>query len=389
MTAALLDRTPQTRAKSPPGLRLLVLARIACEEGASRGELLREIGPYAGDENATRLAVERELAQLIRDSQAIELKARFTASPDGVVGLLGELGLKALPGTWVEMLEVRLVAKALGIEREPSARLKVLGKPDVLRAEVLIHGYGLQLRGTASATRVRAALALIALERAFGNKIKGELTNGSGFNAKAARVLAGQLLKRPRDAGTDKRLVTLLAAEQVGAMKLDTETVRTALIRKWAGVPPEQPQLTGLMRLPETGTSKTARVAPVVLSPAVPAAPSLAPSEAVAVTRPLAAARPDLPGFVRVVQQAADQHAQGWPGNRKALVSRVYNAIAAKHPGWGLSLVEFKAMLAECHRIGQLVLATADLKDKGMLDELRLSAVTYKNTVWHLVRVEE
>ena len=165
MTAALLDRTPQTRAKSPPGLRLLVLARIACEEGASRGELLREIGPYAGDENATRLAVERELAQLIRDSQAIELKARFTASPDGVVGLLGELGLKALPGTWVEMLEVRLVAKALGIEREPSARLKVLGKPDVLRAEVLIHGYGLQLRGTASATRVRAALALIALER--------------------------------------------------------------------------------------------------------------------------------------------------------------------------------------------------------------------------------
>ncbi len=392
MTAALLERTPDTRTKPLPGLRLLVLARIACEEGATRGELIREIGPYAGDENATRLAVERELAQLIRDSKAIELKARFTASPDGVVLLLGELALKALPATWTEMLEVRVVAKALGIEREASTRLKFLGKPDVLRAEILIHGYGLDLRGTASATRVRAALALIALERAFGNKIKGELTSGSGFNAKAARVLAGQLLKRPRDAGTDKRLVTLLAAEQVGAMKLDTETVRTALIRKWAGVPPEPPQLTGLMRQSEPIAPAVVVPARSVAAPAtrlVPVAPPVVAARPAETARPPAAARPDLPGFVRVVQQAAAQHSEGWPGNRKALVSRVYNAIAAMHPGWGLSLVEFKAMLAECHRIGQLVLATADLKDKGMLDELRLSAVSYKNTVWHLVRVEE
>lgn len=396
MTAALLDRKPGTRPKALPGLRLLVLARIACEEGASRAELIREIGPYAGDESATRITVERELAKLILDSRAIELKARFTASPDGVALLLDALALKTLPKTWSEMLEVRLVAKALGLERETPARLKMLGKPDVLRAEIVIHGYGLKLRGTASATRIRAGLALIALERAFGNKIKGDLTSGSGFNAKAARVLAGQLLKRPRDAGTDKRLVTLLAAEQVGAMKLDAEALRTALIRKWAGVPPEPPQLTGLMRQPDVVVPVVAApqsaVLPAVTQSAARAAPSslpLAPAKPIEPPRPPAAARPDLPGFVRVVQQAAARHAEGWPGNRKAMVSRVYNAIAAAHPGWGLSLVEFKAMLAECHRIGQLVLATADLKDKSMLEELRQSAISYKNTVWHLVRVED
>ena len=67
----------------------------------------------------------------------------------------------------------------------------------------------------------------------------------------------------------------------------------------------------------------------------------------------------------------------------------VWGAIAAKHPGWGLSEIEFKAMLAEAHRTGHIVLATADLKDKRLLRELQESAIAYKNTVFHLVRVED
>jgi hypothetical protein len=46
-------------------------------------------------------------------------------------------------------------------------------------------------------------------------------------------------------------------------------------------------------------------------------------------------------------------------------------------------------MLAEAHRSGQLVLATADLKDKSALKELEDSKILYKNTVWHFVRVED
>ena len=430
MTVALIDRKPSAEAaKGMPGLRLMVLARIACEEGATRGELMREVGALIGSDTASRLPVEAELAQLVRGSLALEHKSRFMASPQGVGLLLGELGLKVLPKTWNELRDIRLVAKARGLETEPASRLKALARPDDLRAEILITTYGLKLKGTASPQKLRAALSLVALERAFGNKIKSELTSSNGFNAKAARVLAGQLLKRPRDAGTDKRLVTLLAAEVAGSAKLDGEAVRAALLRRFAGggarpqyvyrdvargrrAQSNEGQANQGQSIQDQvnqeqvnqGQSNRSAVAGAAVAgdasreversrgAGYAEAASAVVSEQKTVpqaARPAVASRPDLPGFVRVVKLTAAQLAEGWVGNRKAMISRVFNAIATAHPQWGLSLVEFKAMLAECHRIGHLVLTTADLKDKRQLDELKQSAITYKNTVWHLVRVEE
>ena len=46
-------------------------------------------------------------------------------------------------------------------------------------------------------------------------------------------------------------------------------------------------------------------------------------------------------------------------------------------------------MLVETHRLGLIVLVNADLKDKAKLATVEASAVSYKNTVWHYVRVEE
>ena len=104
--------------------------------------------------------------------------------------------------------------------------------------------------------------------------------------------------------------------------------------------------------------------------------------------RPAAATRPDLAGFANVVQSAASIRAEGWPGNRKAFISHVWSVVQEKHPEWGLTDIEFKAMLAEAHRTGHVVLANADLKDKKSMKDLQDSAVAYKNTVWHFVRVE-
>lgn len=366
-----------------PGLRLMVLARIACDEGATRPELARELGGYVGSGPLARVPIETELAQLVRAGLATETKARFTASPEGVERLLADLGLKGLPKTWAEMRDIRLVAKALGIECAAASRLKGIANADILRGEILAGAYGLKLKGSVSTIKLRGALALVALDRAFGNRIKGELTASAGLNAKASRVLAGQLLRKPRDPGTDKRLVAMLAAECVGSAKLDGEALRTALLKRLAS---------GASAAPTTPASPSEpsqrKVVQVAEGPAL-TGQDAAPLSGVPVERPAVANRPDLPGFVRVVQAFSAQHADGWPGNRKALVSRVFTAIAEAHPGWGLTLVEFKAMLAECHRIGKLALVTADLKDKGLLDELRQSAITYKNTVWHLIRVEE
>jgi|LNFM01.1.fsa_nt_gb hypothetical protein len=384
MTTAVLERKPHAATgEANPGLRLMVLARIACDEGATRPELARELGAYVGVGPVARMPIEAELAQLVRAGHAIESRSRFTASPEGLERLHLELNIKALPKTWAELRDIRLVGKALGIERDAASRLKGLADPDVLRAEVLIRFYGLGLKGSSSSIKLRTALAVTALERAFGNRIKSELSTSTGLNAKASRVLAGQLLRKPRDAGTDKRLVAMLAAEAVDSPKLDIDQLRAGILKRYAtGGCPVAPAA----RLEPAASRPETVVPPAAPNKPAPAAPSAASTASA--QRPSAANRPDLPGFVKVVQAAATAHAEGWPGNRKALVSRVYTAISAEHSGWGLSLVEFKAMLAECHRIGKLALVTADLKDKRLLDELKLSAITYKNTVWHLVRVE-
>ena len=86
---------------------------------------------------------------------------------------------------------------------------------------------------------------------------------------------------------------------------------------------------------------------------------------------------------------AARACAAGWPGNRKAYISHVWQAIRAAHPEWALSEIEFKGMLAEAHRTGHVVLANADLKSKRALPELQESALVYKNTVLHFVRVAD
>ncbi len=99
--------------------------------------------------------------------------------------------------------------------------------------------------------------------------------------------------------------------------------------------------------------------------------------------------RPDFQGFVAAVRHFADSVADGWAGNRKAYVSRVWRALADRYPGWQLSEIEFKGMLAEAHRAGVLLLANADLKDGTSIADVQASAIVYKNTIFHYVRVDD
>ena len=103
---------------------------------------------------------------------------------------------------------------------------------------------------------------------------------------------------------------------------------------------------------------------------------------------PPVAGRPDLPGFASEVRRHAVSQAQGWVGNRKAYISHVWRNIREKRPEWGLSEIEFKCMLAEAHRAGQLALANADLKDKDNIKDVQESAVSYRNAVFHFIRVD-
>ena len=98
--------------------------------------------------------------------------------------------------------------------------------------------------------------------------------------------------------------------------------------------------------------------------------------------------RPSLEAFALDILSLAAPVAEGFAGNRKAYISRVWRAVQLARPHWGFSEMEFKAMLADAHRSSRLVLANADLKDERDLRDVHDSAVSYRNAVFHFVRVD-
>ncbi len=377
----LVAERAETGAMTP--LRGLVLVRVVSDGGVTRAGLIRDLNAFVGHRLSPgewRQRAEQELTALLAARYCTESRGRFTPIEAGRAAAEDFLGCK-LPAkaSWPDVRDVQLVARALGVSGDSQANIKSLAKPEGLRALIVQKGFNLPLKGSQSPSRIRADLAVVALERAFGNKIKRGLGAGSGLSSKAGRVLAGQLSRRPQDYGTDGRLVAQLAAELAGAAQSDADALRVALLRSLVSQAAAAPRI-------EAGR-------PVVQQPpASPARPAndAGPSLAVAAAKvPPATQRPDVTDFAAEVHAAARTRAEGWPGNRKAFISHVWQVVRQGRPEWALTEIEFKCMLAEAHRAGHVVLASADLKDKKNMKELQESAIGYKNTVWHQVRVED
>jgi hypothetical protein len=339
----------------------LLLARIACAGGATRPQLVRDLGPLFANKLSPaewRSRTDTALARLADKSQLRENRGRYRASEEGATAVARFLGEKeAHARAWSEQRDLWLIAKALGADAaKPNVR-KALTRPEGLSALIVQKAFGLALREALSPSKLRTALALVAQERASEAGNAGARKAGA-LSAEESRALAAQLLQSPRDFSTDARLIAASSAEQVGAARPEIEVLRLGLLRRLAS-PAEAPR------------------------PAAPASKRSAPVAA------KGAQRPGLAQFSAGVLRAARSRAEGWPGSRKAFISQVWEAIRTSHPDWGLSEIEFKDMLAGAHRAGQLVLASADLKNKRDIKEFEDSAILYKNTVWHFVRVED
>jgi hypothetical protein len=372
---------PSRRASAHPGkeaapaaLDDLILSRIACSGGATRAQLVRDLGPLVSNRLSPgewRSAVDGAVARLDARELVREHRGRLRASETGASAVAHFLGEKeAHARAWSEQRDVWLVAKALELDAGKPTIRKALARPEGLSALIVQKAFGLAMRQALSPSKLRAALALVALERAFGDNVKSGLKTpkGSALSAKAGRVLAGQLLQSPRELSTDGRLVAALSADLTGAARPEIEMMRLALLRRLA--------------TPAAGDDAAkANGASAALRAAQPA-----PAQLVSTGEPQ---RPGLTQFSAGVLNAARNHAEGWPGSRKAFISQVWKAIRTSHPEWGLSEIEFKDMLAGAHRAGQLVLTGADLKNKQNIKDLEDSAILYKNTVWHFVRVED
>lgn len=390
----LLFDDAHATAETPPLLRSLILARVACPKGATLTELVRDFSPLVSHRHSPaewRACARGELARLIDAGLAQEHRARITATEAGATAVDHFFGRDgASKSGWAEVRDGRLIAMALGIAHPGPRRLKMLLRPDGLRAVILRQAFGLSNRVAPTPAKLRAALARVALERSFGDQVRGGLSDGNGFSASDGRLLAGQLARRPRAFQSDARLIAVLAAEAVQARQTDLESLRTAILRRLftqaldeveAGVrPPIAPAISEadlfLDDVDDAGM-------PLALADAPPS--SRRSKEPVR----LAAARvkPTLAAFADAVNAAAQVCAEGWPGNYKAYIANAFEVVALRHPEWDLCLVAFKCMLTEAHLSGHVELAGADLKSAEHREALAASEITYKNTVWHQIRV--
>ena len=386
-------------------LAQVLLVRIA-SGGGREAQISRDLHAFVpgATSDAWNQQTARLIATLLASGQIERHGDTLHATPAGQAAAAAFLGSrKAIEHDWPAVRDGQLIARALGLHGAAALRLKALTKVDNLSVLIVETHWKLKIKGKASTTRLRQALALVALERAFGNQIKSELGAKSAISAKASRLLAGQLAKKPRDFRTDARLVAGLAMEAVGARRSDIGQLRTGILArfltpdaKWASegatktTPDAKSPSVGAIKhhnappssRSEIGTTPSSVPAPALLAAPVPrTAPIAVPAHR--------QQRPDPQGFAHAVKAAAAATAEGWPGNRRAFVSLVWAKILERHPEWGVTEIEFKAMLVETHRLGLVVLVNADLKDKAKLPTVEASAVSYKNTVWHYVRVEE
>lgn len=378
-------------------LRQLVLVRIVgSPKGCAKANVSEDLAPFVAHRLSPgqwRAALDADIAALILKGHVAAQGARLEATDTGQAAAAEFLGVKPpLPSAWLELRDTRLVARALGLQKETAKRLKALGKPDGLRVAILQKAFLLKIKGVPTPSRVRAALATVALDRAFGSRGRDGFGQKLGLSAKAGRKLAGQLARHPRDFGTDGRLIAALAAEQAGAVQVDMGALQQAVLRRFLDGDKAAPMAV-VVKAPRTPKARkpkakqpdqSAQVAAVTHASELPLEAPLAPQPAT----PDLTQRPDLAGFSKTVRLLAAKDAQGWAGNRKAYISHIWRRLAQEHAGWGLSEIEFKCMLAEAHRAGHVVLANADLKDASTLKDVQESAVVYKNAVFHFVRVE-
>ncbi len=304
-----------------------------------------------------------------------DTKGRLQVTPQGLKVAEALLsGLRGGKAAWAD-IRSELMVRALGTTLDAAAVSKICERPEGLAALALQRHFGLPAGKVLSPTDLRAELAVIALERAFGNKIKtGLAKKGSGLPGKTARLLAGQLFSKPREISSDGKLIIALAADVLSASEESLEGLRLALLRRLTREADQNRATVDLSR-PRQPAPRAAN----------DESPLSAPPPAIA--RQIV--RPNLREFASAVVDAARPIAEGWPGNKKAFISRVWRAIREARSEWDLTEIAFKGMLAEAHRAGEVMLTTADLKDRCDLKELEDSKILYKNTIWHFVRVED
>ncbi len=340
----------------------LIQLRIACAAdcGCTLTDLHNDLLDFDigfGSSNEFRTDLMKYLRELTKFGAVIhQRQGQIVATETGTKRSVEFLGVQSLARLdWNDIKSIHIIAQFLGIKSRSLAVLKLLRTADGLRAAILKAFYQLPLKAhVPSLSQVRNALAIQSIGDMFSNELNGSLNGQSRLPEDIAILLASRNLKRPREIGSTSQLLAKLAAEAVGAENPDLRSLRKAIYRKFV----IHGGMVSRMRTRESTVKKMESVF-------------------------------DLEAFAEVVNGLAKENASGWDGNRRAYISHVWRAICLRKLEQNLNEKEFKTRLAEAHRAGHLSLAIADLRDKSNISDIQESVTRYKNTEWHLIRVED
>jgi len=331
----------------------LILLRVSCESdmGVGLDAVRKDLKPFVDhllSAGEWRQRLDGEIATLVSGG-FVEVSERQVivlgdAARERVEKFLGQpLGVEP---RWVELKNFDLIAMALGMSQLGPRHIKALGGVRELRHAVLQRAYGLPFKRGQGPGALRNRLAGVALEKGFGAEF-GKLSKGRvSIAGRTGRLVAAQLLAQPRDFADDGQIIMRLASEKVGASGMSLQALRLAIWRQLAV---------------QTKRRKHQHQSDI---------------------------SSDLKMFSDIVHTKAKESAKGWPGNRRAYISHVWNSIRVDCPELTLDEGRFKGLLAEAHRVGYVNLINADLRNRKNMADLKASAVTFKNTEWHFIRVD-
>lgn len=360
MIAGMLDQS---------SLAHIAVLRILCagNAGCTTTDIKKDLQSFVShrlSQGEWRRILNEILILLVRDNLIEQIsRERYMASSAGGEKALNYLGVSKMPTKdWKDLKSLYLVAKAIGIKSRTPRTLRPLKVAEGLRSAIVKNYFDLQIRAEIPATsQVRNALAIHTIGKTFNAPKDQRFSAKSQVPKKLALFLASRNLHRPRDIESSGQLLTLLAAEAVGAVQSDPNSLRQALLRKLVTRTEDE----ALQKVAEKAMNNE------INNPAIS-------KETL-----------DLEGFAGIVQQLAQTSAKGWSGNRRAYISHVWHSMKTEKPDLNLDEDSFKSMLTEAHRAGHITLAIADLRDKANMADIQNSVTRYKNTEWHFIRVED
>jgi hypothetical protein len=353
-----------TRSPDPSAVALLILARLLPpgEKGETRDKLGKDLKPLVQHRWEGSVWTER-LDQTLLDLDADGLilltrkgkTERLALTQEGRHVALDALGLTELPPktTWAKLKSPYLLGRAL--DADPRKLATATG----LKVELLRRRYQLALNDRPTMKQATDALAgsLMGLERGqpfTTDSILKKLLSQAGIPLRSGQKptpknIQEALLRRELGDSSAKSPVDLLVARNIGARQGKTAELGEAALRSWI--------------------DRSERSAPQASAPAP--TPSLALSD-----------------FARRILEAAPACPDGWFGDGKVFISRVWKSVR-DDPGFaGVDLDDFKRRLVEAHRARLLELGRADLVEAMDPASVQESATTDMGAVYHFLRAE-